>query len=153
MNLRNLFLLMALCVVFSCKEDPEEKEYGQTFILRTGTVCGWCSQNDTLEIKGNAVRYVNYAQCQNSNPSEEKSGKILNSEIDNLLKKLDAEEFKKLDLNSCNICVDGCDDWIYFENDAMSHYIRFSRNDSKLEPIQSFINELFVLKSKYSSGN
>ncbi len=153
MNFRNLCFLTMFCIISSCEKDRDEKEYSQPFTLRAGTVCGWCSQNDTLEIKGNTVRYVNYIQCQNSSPSKEKNGKLFNSEIDNLLEKLDLNEFLKLEINSCNICVDGCDDWIYFENEATSHSIRFSRNDPKLEHLKPFIDELFLLKNSYANEN
>jgi hypothetical protein len=61
-------------------------------------------------------------------------------------------ELKKITLNSCNVCADGCDDWIYFENGTGSHYIRFGKTDPKLEPLKTFIDKLNVIKSQYSKA-
>ena len=58
-------------------------------------------------------------------------------------------ELKKLELNSCNLCADGCDDWIYFDNGTDSHYIRFGSNDPKLQPIKEFVDQLNTIKTQY----
>lgn len=150
MNIRILSFLFVLGIFFSCEEESVENEF---VVIRAGTICGWCNKNDTLEIKGNLVRYVNYTQCQNANPSVEKTGNILDSEIDHLLANLNVEQLRKLEINTCNFCADGCDDWIYFENDKVSHYIRFSRDDESLKSIKPFIDELFLIKSSYSENN
>jgi len=76
-------------------------------------------------------------------------GELNETELDALLAKLDFAELKKLDLNSCNVCFDGCDDWIYFSNGTENHYIRFSRNDPKLQMIQTFVDQLNAIKTQY----
>jgi hypothetical protein len=80
-------------------------------------------------------------------------GQITTSEFENLLSLLDFEEFKKLDLNSCNVCFDGCDDWIFIDTGSESHYIRFTRNDPKLEPIQEFIAQMNAVKTQLIDPN
>jgi hypothetical protein len=142
-----------ILVSFSCVHDTlEEKSPSSNLLIKTGTVCGWCSINDTLTINGTSVRYVNYTQCDNSKPAVEKKGQLITSELETLLSQLNFTEFKKLDLNSDNIAFDGCDDWIYFNNGSESHYIRFTRNDPKLQPIQTFVDHLNAIKVQYS-GN
>jgi len=89
-----------------------------------------------LTIRGNAVRYVNYTQCGNARPAVEKNGPISTSELEALLAKLDFQELKKLNLNSCNLCVDGCDDWIYFDNGTETHYIRLRQMIQKFSPLR-----------------
>lgn len=153
MSFRITVALLFLSVVFSCNEAIEDNGFDGSVVIRTGTICGWCTVNDTLEIRGTEVRYVNYAHCSNTDPSFEKKGSLLIPEYENLLKKLNVEELLKLELNSCNVCADGCDNWIYFENDKGSHYIRFGNSEKKLEPIQSFVDQLFLLKESYSSVN
>ena len=153
MNSRIVFVLLLFSMFFSCADLSDENEFGDDFILKAGTVCGWCTVNDTLEIKGVEVRYVNYEQCNNAVAAVDKKGKLLKSEIENLLDKFDEKEFKSIELNTCNVCVDGCDNWIYFENSKGSHYIRFGGSDKKLEPIQMFIDQLFLIKESYSGTN
>lgn len=153
--LRNFLFISAVVVVaFSCTYDSlEDKSNHSDLIIKTGTVCGWCTVNDTLTIAGNLVRYVNYANCNTNKPSVEKPGQINTVDLDALLAKLDFAELKKLDLNSSNVSFDGCDDWIFFSNGKETHYIRFTRNDSKLQSIQSFVDQLNVIKARYTSVN
>lgn len=153
MGFRITVALILFAVFFSCNEEIEDNGFDDSIVIRTGTICGWCTVNDTLEIRGTNVRYVNYANCSNTAPAIEKKGSLLKPEFENLLKKLDVDELLKLELNSCNVCVDGCDNWIYYENNKVSHYIRFGSSEKKLEPIQSFVDQLILLKESYSTGN
>lgn len=147
-----IFVITVITFTLSCTYDSlEDKSNDSDLIIKTGTVCGWCTVNDTLSISGNTVRYVNYANCTTNKPSVEKAGLINTVDLDELLAKLDFAELKKLDLNSCNVCFDGCDDWIFFSNGAENHYIRFTRNDPKLQPILAFVDELNAIKIQYIS--
>jgi hypothetical protein len=148
-----LFLIALVFVVWSCSEVKEDELEQSDLVIKTGTVCGWCSQNDTLIISGKTFRYVNFIQCSNTNPSVKKTGQLATTETELLLNELDFQEFKKLDLNSCNVCFDGCDDWISIKNGAETHTIRFSRNDPKLQPIKSFVDQLSAIKARYEAGN
>jgi hypothetical protein len=143
-----LYLCPLILVAFACADNREEITDKSALVIKTGTICGWCAQNDTLSISGNMVRYVNYTNCSSNNPSVAKTGQIESSELDDLLGKLDVSELKKLDMNSCNVCFDGCDDWISYSNGTDSHYIRFTRNDPKLQQIQAFVDQLFAIKAQ-----
>lgn len=146
-------VLISLCAI-ACQDDQIVTEKLQSkVVIKTGTLCGWCSRNDTLIIMGNLVRYVNYIQCNNITPAVAKNGQITTSDFEALLSNLDFNELKKLDLNSNNVSFDGCDDWIYFDNGSESHYIRFTRNDPKLHPIQIFVNQMNALKTRYMGNN
>jgi hypothetical protein len=148
-----LFIGVVFIVAFACTYDSvDDKSNDSDLIIKTGTICGWCTVNDTLTITGNSVRYVNYANCSTNKPSVEKMWELNSAELDALLAKLDFAELKKLDLNSCNVCFDGCDDWIYFSNGTENHYIRFTRNDSKLQPIKAFVDQINVIKALYASS-
>lgn len=152
--LRKLLLIITVITfAFSCTYDSlDDKSNASYLIIKTGTVCGWCSVNDTLTITRKSVRYVNYTNCSTNKPSVEKMGELNSAELDALLAKVDFAEFKKLDLNSSNVSFDGCDDWIYFSNGAENHYIRFTRNDPKLQPIQAIVDQLNVIKAQYISN-
>jgi len=148
---RIVYVTLVIVIAISCHNNQlEEKDLNPNLIIRTGTVCGWCTVNDTLTIHGNAVRYVNYTKCDNSKPFVEKTGQLPTSELEALINKLDIGELKKIDLNSCNVCADGCDDWIFFDNGLQSHYIRFGKGDPKLQSVQLFIDQLNAIKLQYS---
>ena len=153
MLLRFLFASLFLIFSFSCVYDNlDEKSADANLVIKTGTVCGWCAKNDTLTLSDTHVRYVNYTNCSSSKPTLEKTGELTASELQTLLNLLDFDELKRLELNSCNICVDGCDDWISFKNGTQTHFIRFGANDAKLQPIKAFVDQLNVIKSKYSGS-
>ena len=148
---RFLIICAVFTIVISCTYVSLEKESNNSdLIIKTGTICGWCAVNDTLTITRNAVRYVNYTNCNVNKPSVEKAGQINDTELDALLAKLDFAELKKLDLNSSNVSFDGCDDWIYFKMGTENHYIRFTKNDPKLQPIQAFVDQLNAITTQYS---
>jgi len=148
---RIVFTASVIVIAFSCRNNPlAENDLNSKLIIKTGTVCGWCTVNDTLTIHGNAVIYVNYTKCDNSKPVAEKTGQLPTSELEALINKLDINELKKIDLNSCNVCADGCDDWIFFDNGLQSHYIRFGKGDPKLQSVQLFVDQLNAIKLQYS---
>lgn len=153
MNYKFSFSIIVLIVFcFSCTDKTFNDNTNSNLLIKTGTVCGWCTLNDTLTISGKHLRYVNYANCSNTKASVVRSGELTNLELDALIKLIDFDEMKKIDLNSCNVCADGCDDWIIYSNYSQSHYIRFSRNDPKLKSIQAFVDELNRIKANLS-GN
>jgi len=147
------FLLLAGIVFFACSctyNSVENNVNEKAFRIITGTICGWCTVNDTLVIQGKSVRYVNYTNCSTGKPTKEKTGELTQAEVDLLISLLDFEEIRKIDINTCNVCVDDCDDWIQVEKGSEFHYIRYGKSDSKLKTIQPFIDRLNVIKSQYS---
>ncbi len=152
---KKLFLFASIAfMLFSCTYDTlEDKNKDSAVMIKTGTVCGWCTVNDTLTISGNTVRYVNYANCNNVSPTVSKSGTLNDTELDTLLAALNFTELQKLDLNSCNVCADGCDDWIQVTNGTELHYIRYGGSETELQPIKAFIDQISLIKAKYTSEN
>lgn len=147
---RIIIVAVVVILALACQEEQlvsEKKTSGLT--IKTGTVCGWCSRNDTLSIIGNSIRYVNYTQCDNSKAAIENKGEMEAQALDSLLMLLDYDEFKKIELNTCNICFDGCDTWIEIRQGEESHSIRFTGNEASLGPIKAFIERLNAVKSKY----
>ena len=58
-----------------------------------------------------------------------------------LNRQLNLIEFAKIDLNSCNVCVDGCDSWVSIRNGSFYHKIRFGYQDSiAIQKIRPFID-------------
>lgn len=139
-----------IVLALACQDEQLIAEKSSSdLIIKTGTICGWCSMNDTLSINGNVVRYVNYTQCDNSKPAVEKIEEISSAEVDSLLSLLNFDEFKKIDLNTCNVCFDGCDTWIFIKKGTETHQIRFTGNETQLQPIRTFVDRLNAMKTNY----
>ncbi|MFY9150461.1 MAG: hypothetical protein WAO52_00465 [Prolixibacteraceae bacterium] len=152
---KKLFLIASIVILlFSCTYDTlEDKNSDSALVIKTGTACGWCTLNDTLTISGNTVRYVNCANCSNVSPTVSKTGTLSDTELEALHASLNFSELQKLDLNSCNVCFDGCDDWIQVTSGTESHYIRFGGSETELQPIKAFIGQISLIKAKYTGEN
>lgn len=145
-----LIVSMVILLALACQDEQTIKpKVHADIVIKTGVICGWCSKNDTLSISDNSVRYVNYTQCNNINPAVEKTAELSDSELNSLLSSLDFNEFKKINLNTCNVCVDGCDTWISINKGSESHMIRFTGNESELQPVRTFMDQLNALKTNY----
>lgn len=134
-------VVMLFCSLgFSCED---ENKTNPDFIIKTGRDCGWCGGSDSLVITEFKSHYVF------GNPCDETKNKIKitetnRSEWNELLNTLNWEEFKKVNVNTCAVCADGCDTWILIQNQQMTHQIRFTENSPEIEPIRTFVEKLSV---------
>jgi hypothetical protein len=138
-----LFLLWAI----SCNKEKETS--GLTIVA--GTVCGWCGGMDSLILNENRLNYRYMNPCDHHAYSRV-SG-MDKTEWDELTGMIDLDEFKHIHLNSCNVCVDGCDQWITVRNGSYSHTIRFGYGDSAaVQPIYLLVEKLDSLREASKTG-
>jgi hypothetical protein len=135
-----LFLLWAI----SCNKEKDTS--GLTIVY--GFACGWCGGSDSLIITESNINYRKMHGCDHHAYS--KVSHIDKSEWDKLNASVNLEEFGDIDLNSCNICVDGCDFWITIRDGSYFHKIRFGSLEMEaLQPIRPFVNKLDSLMKIY----
>jgi hypothetical protein len=87
--------------------------------IRAGYMCGWGAGEDSLYISNTVIRYVYFVPARSRLPKINKTRTTTEAEWANILHSLDLNNFVKLDYNSCNICVDGCDEWIKIQDDQI----------------------------------
>jgi hypothetical protein len=136
--------------LFNCDQEtvdlPGEKSScaDQESLLITSTkVCGWGFHYDSMSIDKNSLRYYN--QCLSDKPAKEYP--ITCEEWTNLKGRLDWETLIKLDIHTCNVCVDGCDISIAVKKDNQYHRITFGPNQVPLQ-IQSFVEAIDTLRQE-----
>lgn len=136
-----------LLILFSsCRKEGENKKLEITI----GTVCGWCVGEDSLVIDEDKIHYdYNGKYCSSSN--EIKMDTLTDKkEWDDLVSILDLNKFQKIDVNSCDICFDGCDTWITVRQGPYYHHIRFGMGDSAaIRPIRPLINKLDSIRGRF----
>lgn len=143
-TLKTIIVLLTIILV-SCESEAENPE----MVITIGTTCGWCAGTDSLVITKNNMTYTLAAICN-------RSEKIINkSTPDSIWQKLnglyDQSKFRKININTCNVCADGCDTWIRVQNGDFNHEIRFgSYQDTVLFPIIEFVESLNDLKNEYN---
>lgn len=144
-----IFLLFSGLV--GCKKsinDFSSKDNSSLQII-AGFMCGWGTGEDSLYISKTSIKYVYYIPATTMLPQINKTRSVQDTEWINIVNSIDLNEFVKLNYNSCNICVDGCDEWISIQNNQVSHQIRFSKG-IKIDSIYKLQNKIAQLRSEFS---
>ena len=144
----SFFLILAtFFVLLNCKKSPMTPN--SDLIIRAGFMCGWGSGEDSLVISQTKIKYVYSIPAQSAIPIKNKSRPVSESEWAEILKDVDLDNFLKLNYQSCNICFDGCDEWITIQDDKISHNIRFGKG-SQIDTISRLQNKLAELRAEFS---
>lgn len=128
-----------------CYIDPSQYD----LIIKSGRLCGWCGGQDSLIVTYDQTNYGWNDPCgDNDIFISEPTDSILFTE---LIDVLNFDAFRAINVNSCNVCADGCDDWIEITMDENTHYIQYGYSDSSLvKPIKPLIDKLTSLRSVYN---
>jgi len=140
-------LAILLCLFGTACEDDDSVEV----VIKTGRECGWCGGNDSLVITKFASSYKFRSPCDQP-PDKDKNGKTNRAEWNELLAALKWDDFKNVNVNTCALCVDGCDTWIYIENNQETHQIRFTDGSPEIEPIRTFVEKLKALHEEFRTN-
>jgi hypothetical protein len=146
--MKNHLLLIILLSFFliTCikKEDNPTIKENSSLVIKAGFMCGWGSGQDSLIISDLIIKYVYSVPANSQIPEINKTRRTTATEWNNILYSINLNNFLNLNYNSCNICVDGCDEWISIKNDSISHQIRFGlgfKIDS-IKPLQDILSQL-----------
>jgi hypothetical protein len=137
-----LIILMAVCLI-SCKKPDNislNKE-NSSMVIKAGFACGWGSGEDSLIISSKTIKYVYSVPAKSNVPEIIQTRLTTTTDWQNITNAININSFLKLNYNTCNICVDGCDEWISIKNDSVSHQIRFGlglKIDS-IKPLQDLL--------------
>jgi hypothetical protein len=142
-----IFLLASMLLLLwaiSCNKDKETS--GLTIV--GGTVCGWCGGTDSLILSEYRLNYRYMNSCDHRAYS--RVSHMEKSDWDELTGMIDLETFSNMHLNTCNVCVDGCDKWITIRNGSYSHTIRFGYNDTAaVQPVFALVERLDSMRKIY----
>jgi hypothetical protein len=119
--------LICLSGLFSLFTGCEKNSDTSGLSINAGYACGWGAGQDSIEISRYIIKYVYYVPSQSSLPLIRTSRSVTESEWNEITDSFNLEAFNRLKYNECNICVDGCDEWISVKNIQMTHSIRYSK--------------------------
>ena len=137
-----LFLLWAI----SCKKERDTSG----LVIIGGSVCGWCAGEDSVILSENRINYRFMDPCDHRAYS--KLSHMDNETWNELTGKVDLEIFSGIYLNTCNVCVDGCDKWITIRNGSYSHTVRYGNQDSALiQSIEPLVNQVDSIRESFRS--
>jgi hypothetical protein len=128
----------------SCEDDKNDS---RNLIIFTGKECGWCGGADSLAITSLKSVYE-FSSCDKAK-DKEITEITRREEWKDLLSSLNWNDFKKVNVNTCALCADGCDTWIVVKNGSDSHRIKFTPSSHEIEPIIIFVEKLRAIHERY----
>lgn len=140
-----LFLLLSSFCLISCnkKENIDLNEENSSMVIKAGFACGWGTGEDSLIISSTIIKYVYSVPAKSRVPEINQTRFTTTADWKNITDAIDLNNFLKLNYNTCNICLDGCDEWIAIRNDSIFHQIRFGlglKIDS-IKPLQDLLSQ------------
>lgn len=153
LKLRMMRILLVVSIftfmtVLSCKNSDSYLTDNSDFVIKAGFICGWGAGEDSIEISQTGIKYVYYVPRQSQKPQITKSRSISGSEWIEIMKAVNMDDFVKLDYQTCNVCFDGCDEWIFIEKDKVSHEIRFDKG-ATIDTISKLQLKLRQLRAEF----
>jgi hypothetical protein len=143
-HLQLIILFSFLLTACSKTENNPIIKDNASLVIKAGFMCGWGAGEDSLIISATTIRYVYTVPSKSQIPEINEERQTTPAEWNNILNSVNYNNFLKLNYNSCNICVDGCDEWISIKNNSISHQIRFGlglKIDS-IKPLQDILSQL-----------
>ena len=129
----------------------DEKENGEKeFILRAGFACGWGSGADSLTITHQTISYQYFIPRISQKPQFSKSRAITAKEWEMITESFNFDQFILLKYNTCNICFDGCDEWIDIQKNKVEYKITFTKG-LKIDSISGLQAALSQLRSEFNN--
>ena len=145
---RYLLSAVLIFVAASCQKAVSVHSVSKDDLqISINTACGWCAPGDSMTITKTSTAYKYYpSSCsKEGKPISKATGQ---ADWDDLLQLLDLEKFHSINLNECNICVDGCDEWITIQQGDYKHTIRYGgKENEKLKEIKLFIEKLHAIRA------
>ena len=114
-------------------------------------MCGWCAGADSLLITEKKTHYEYFSPCDDSDYFRDTVTE--KKEWNDLIGQLDMEKFQNIDINTCYVCVDGCDTWINVKDSSVSHTIRFGYADTiVIKDIRPFVDKLDSIRTRFRNN-
>lgn len=152
MNVFKIILILVLVPVMFVNCSRSEDEFGDhgPVTIEFGTVCGWCGGEEKITISSVKVDYLRNIPCGENKGTISKTDITDSYDWNEIISSFDYDYFLTLDYNQCNVCVDGCDEFIIVTKEDSSHEIRYTPS-AEIEGLdelrQLLINQMEKLKA------
>jgi hypothetical protein len=118
-------------------------------IIDAGFVCGWGSGLDSINISRDSIKYRYWVPATSPVPVIDKTRSVTENEWKEIISNVNLNGFLNLNYQSCNVCADGCDEWIFIQNDNISHKITFEKG-LEIKDISKLQAKLAALRAEFA---
>lgn len=129
LNTRYLFILLVPVLFVFCSEQEDEFGKHGEVVIEFGTGCGWCAGEERITVSSAKAEYYRNIPCGEEEGTTRKTQAMTSEEWEEIISSFDHDQFLTLDYNECNVCVDGCDEFIIITQNGSSHEIRYSPSE------------------------
>jgi hypothetical protein len=143
--IKTIAFVLFIFVYAGCERD--EIKAGSEIKFEFGQVCGWCAGEEFITITSKEINYERKIPCGEGKGTTKKSSSISSSEWNKIISSFNMNEFKTLEYNTCNVCVDGCDEIIRITENNDTYEIRYSPSD-KIQETENLRHDLSELMEK-----
>lgn len=139
--IRISFALLISFLISGCADTGLDDTDNMT--ITYGTVCGWCAGEEFITLVPGRIDYRREIPCGENKGTTTKTKALSTAEWEALAGLFDYSHFASLDHNTCNVCVDGCDEIMRIENKGPAHEIRYSPSDKieGMEPLRQKLRD------------
>jgi len=143
----SFILVLILPILISCSKQNDFGEHG-SIIIEYGTVCGWCGGEEAITVSAAKADYLRQIPCGENEGTTNKTVEISREKWNDIISSFDYSYFLTLNYNECNVCVDGCDEFIKITADNSIHEIRYSPSieidglENLREKLNNVMNEM-----------
>jgi hypothetical protein len=150
MRTRLILAIWLFLILPGCTKTDTDQTDNSKLVIKAGFICGWGSGEDSIEISQSAIKYVYYVPRISQQPQIRKTRTVSSSEWTEILNDVNMDDFVQLNYQTCNVCFDGCDEWIFIQKDNLSHGIRFGK-DAKIDSISKLQIKLEQLRMEFNT--
>ena len=122
----SFILILIIPFIISCSKQDDEFGGHGSFVIEYGTVCGWCAGEESVTVSVVKADYLRQIPCGDEEGTQNKTIALSEEAWNDIISSFDYSWFQTLDYNECNVCADGCDEFIKITNNASTHEIRYS---------------------------
>lgn len=145
-----MLAISALLILLNCKKTDSDQTVNSNLVIKAGYICGWGSGEDSIEISKTLIKYVYYVPSKSQQPQIRKTRTVSSTEWTEISNDVNMDNFIKLNYQTCNVCIDGCDEWIFIQKNNLSHGIRFSKG-ATIDTISKLQIKLSQLRTEFNS--
>lgn len=147
---RSAFFILISSFVVSCLNHTYDFGENGSVVIEYGTVCGWCAGEEAITVSSVKVDYLRQIPCGDNKGTKNATNPISEERWNDIITSFDYSHFVALDYNECNVCADGCDEFIKITKNGSTHEIRYSPS-IQIDGLDDLRDELNSLINDFSS--
>ena len=145
-----IYLILVSAFIISCSKGKDDFGEHNSLVIEYGTVCGWCAGEETVTVSSVKVDYLRHIPCGEDEGTTNKTNAMDEEKWNDLISSFDYSYFLTLDYNECNVCADGCDEFIKITIEGSTHEIRYAPS-TKIDGLIDLRKKLNTLLNEISS--